>query len=100
MICRSGNDSESDVTVHTDGRTYIVPAGTVIWLTPGESIHVQQYLYHDFAVEKGAGSVLLGEVDRFMARLLYSKVRMLTFGAAWLIIREYADGHIECVEYR
>ena len=40
-------DYESDVTVHTDGRTYTVPAGTQIRLTPGESIHIQQYLYHD-----------------------------------------------------
>ena len=57
-------DYESDVTVHTDGRTYTVPAGTQSRLTPGESIHVQQFLYHDFAVEKGTGPVLLGEVSQ------------------------------------
>ena len=57
-------DYESDVTVHTDGRTYTVPAGTQIRLTPGESIHVQQYLYHDFSVEEGTGPVLLGEVSQ------------------------------------
>ena len=57
-------DYESDVTVHTDGRTYTVPAGTQIRLTPGESIHVQQYLYHDFEVEAGTGDVLLGEVSQ------------------------------------
>ena len=57
-------DYESDVTVHTDGRTYTVPAGTQIRLTPGESIHVQQFLYHDFSVEEGAGPVLLGEVSQ------------------------------------
>ena len=34
-------DKESDVTVHCDGRTYTVPAGTQIKLTPGESIHIQ-----------------------------------------------------------
>ena len=55
---------ESDVTVHTDGRTYTVPAGTQIRLTPGESIHVQQRLYHDFSVEPGTGAVLLGEVSQ------------------------------------
>ena len=54
-------DYESDVTVHTDGRAYHVPAGTQIRLTPGESIHVQQRLYHDFSVEEGPGAVLLGE---------------------------------------
>ena len=57
-------DYESDVTIHTDGRTYQVPAGTQIRLTPGESIHVQQYLYHDFSVEEGTGAVLLGEVSQ------------------------------------
>ena len=57
-------DYESPVTVHTDGRTYTVPAGTQIRLTPGESIHIQQYLYHDFAVEEGTGPVLLGEVSQ------------------------------------
>ena len=57
-------DYNSDVTVHTDGRCYTVPAGTQIRLTPGESIHVQQYLYHDFNVEEGTGAVLLGEVSQ------------------------------------
>ena len=57
-------DYESDVTVHMDGRTFTVPAGTQVKLTPGESIHVQQYLYHDFAVEPGTGAVLLGEVSQ------------------------------------
>ena len=57
-------DYESDVTVHTDGRTTVVPAGTQIRLTPGESIAIQQRMYHDFTVEKGSGSVLLGEVSQ------------------------------------
>ena len=35
-------DYESDVTVHTDGRTTVVPAGTQIRQTPGESIAIQQ----------------------------------------------------------
>ena len=59
-----GLDKESDVTVYTDGRRYTVPAGTVIKLVPGESIHIQQYLYHDFEVEEGSGAVLLGEVSQ------------------------------------
>ena len=57
-------DRESDVTVHTDGRTYRVKAGTQIRLTPGESISIQPYLYHDFEVEMGTGAVLLGEVSQ------------------------------------
>ena len=47
-----------------DGRTFVVPAGTQVRLTPGESIHIQQYMYHDFAVEEGTGPVLLGEVSQ------------------------------------
>ncbi len=57
-------DRESEVTVHTDGRTYTVPAGTQIRLCPGESIHIQRRLYHDFTVEPGTGPVLLGEVSQ------------------------------------
>ena len=57
-------DYQSDVTVHTDGRTYTVHAGTQIRLPPGESIHIQQRLYHDFTVEPGSGPVLLGEVSQ------------------------------------
>ena len=57
-------DRVSDVTVHTDGLARTVPAGTQIRLTPGESIHIPQRLYHDFSVEPGTGAVLLGEVSR------------------------------------
>ena len=59
-----GIDYQSDVTVHTDGRAYTVPAGSLVRLTPGESIHVPQGLYHDFSVERGGGPVLLGEVSQ------------------------------------
>ena len=57
-------DSESPVTIRTDGRCRTVPAGTQIRLTPGESIHIPQRLYHDFTVEPGTGPVLLGEVSQ------------------------------------
>ena len=57
-------DYVSPVTVHTDGCTHSVPAGTQIRLTPGESIQIQQRLYHDFSVEPGSGPVLLGEVSQ------------------------------------
>lgn len=57
-------DKVSDVTVHCDGRTYTVPAGTRARLTPGESIHIQQYMYHDFEVEPGSGAALLGKVSQ------------------------------------
>ena len=57
-------DRESEVCVRTDGLVRVVPAGTQIRLTPGESIHIPQYLYHDFSVEAGTGDVLLGEVSQ------------------------------------
>lgn len=41
----------------------MVPAGTQIKLTPGESISLYPYTYHDFMVEKDTGDVLLGEVS-------------------------------------
>ena len=57
-------DRTSDVTVNVDGRRMSVPAGTKITLSPGESITITPYLYHDFEVEKGTGAVLLGEVSQ------------------------------------
>lgn len=57
-------DRSSPVTVHCDGRCFTVPAGTQVRLTPGESIHITQLLYHDFTVEPGTGPVLLGEVSQ------------------------------------
>ena len=57
-------DKESPVTVHLDGRTVTVPAGSQVKLHPGQSISITPLLYHDFTVEKGTGPVLLGEVSQ------------------------------------
>jgi len=56
-------DKVTDVRVSMDGRNFTVPAGTQVRLTPGESIAIQQFMYHDFTVEEGTGPVLLGEVS-------------------------------------
>jgi len=56
-------DKVTDVNVSMDGRNFTVPAGTQVRLTPGESIAIQQFMYHDFTVEEGTGPVLLGEVS-------------------------------------
>ena len=56
-------DKTGDVKVNLDGREVIVPAGSQVRLTPGESIAIQQFMYHDFSVEEGTGPVLLGEVS-------------------------------------
>jgi len=53
----------TEVTVNTDGKEFIVPAGTKIPLKPGESITICPYMYHDFIVPKEGGPVLLGEVS-------------------------------------
>ena len=58
-----GGLSTEPVEVHCDGKVRIVPAGTQVRLTPGESITITQYMYHDFEVEPGSGAVLLGEVS-------------------------------------
>lgn len=57
-------DRASQVHVHVDGREIVVQAGTQVRLTPGESITIYPYLYHDFEVEPGSGHVLLGEVSQ------------------------------------
>ena len=57
-------DMTGDVCVHMDGREIVVPAGTQVILTPGESISIYPYMYHDFSVEEGSGPVLLGEVSQ------------------------------------
>ena len=60
---KDGKMLDTDVTVTTDGCKRVVPAGTKIKLSPGESITITPYLYHDFHVEPTGGSVLLGEVS-------------------------------------
>ena len=57
-------DRNSEITVHIDGEARRVPAGTQVRLEPGMSISIQPRLYHDFEVEPGTGSVLIGEVSQ------------------------------------
>lgn len=77
IINRGGNDihftlynageneelADTDVKVLQDGRQYMVPAGSTICLRPGESLTLYPYLYHEFVIPKGKGSVLIGEVS-------------------------------------
>jgi len=57
-------DEAGDVCVSMDGRNYAVPAGTVLTLTPGESISLPAGMYHSFWGEAGRGTVLVGEVSK------------------------------------
>ncbi len=56
--------SEDDVEVQIDGRHYTVPAGSIIRLTPGESMTMTTRLYHSFWTEEGCGTALIGEVSQ------------------------------------
>lgn len=59
----SGGFSDTEVSVNSDGRTYLVKAGTGVELHPGESITLRPHQYHDFDVKPGTGDVLIGEVS-------------------------------------
>ena len=59
----NGELGDTDVLVNMDGRSYYVPAGTGVELTPGESITLWPHQYHDFDVKPGTGDVLIGEVS-------------------------------------
>lgn len=56
--------ADTPVRVSMDGRNYMVDAGSVLRLTPGESITLPAGQYHKFWGEKGAGTILLGEVSK------------------------------------
>lgn len=58
---KDGSLSKNDVTINTDGRSYKAPAGTKVYLNPGESITIWPYQYHDFDAK--GGDVLIGEVS-------------------------------------
>lgn len=55
--------SDEDFTLKIDGISHIFKPGETIVLTPGESICLEQRVYHRFYGEKGKGKVLVGEVS-------------------------------------
>jgi len=59
---KDGDFANTDVEVLQDGRRYKVPAGSQVVLTPGESLTLYPYLYHEFIIPPG-GPVLIGEVS-------------------------------------
>ncbi len=56
-------DLTTPVTLKTDGVERTVEAGGRVVLTPGESICLEQGMYHRFYGEPGKGRVLVGEVS-------------------------------------
>ena len=77
IICKSGGNlliklynksadgklDDTPVKVSLDGVRHRVPAGHTFCLTPGESITLTPYLYHEFWAEPGAGTAIVGEVS-------------------------------------
>jgi D-lyxose ketol-isomerase len=61
----TGGNQFDDTAVRykTDGIQGIVPAGGKVVLTPGESICLEQGMYHRFYGQTGKGTVLVGEVS-------------------------------------
>lgn len=53
----------TDVRCKKDGVSVVVPAGGKVILAPGESITLEQGVYHRFYGEEGRGKVLVGEVS-------------------------------------
>jgi D-lyxose ketol-isomerase len=58
-----GGFADTPVILKTDGILRKVDPGGIITLTPGESICLEQGVYHRFFGEKGKGRVLVGEVS-------------------------------------
>ena len=55
--------ADTPVRLKTDGVVRTVPPGGKVVLTPGESISLEQGVYHRFYGEEGKGKVLVGEVS-------------------------------------
>jgi len=55
--------ADTDVEINQDGRRYMVRAGKDIILKPGDSLTLYPYYYHEFIVQPGTGTVLVGEVS-------------------------------------
>ena len=55
--------SQDPITLKIDGITRIVESGGIVTLTPGQSICLEQGVYHRFYGEKGKGKVFVGEVS-------------------------------------
>ena len=66
LFNRTEEDGFADTPVRAsvDGYNDIFPAGTVIRLTPGESISLPCGQYHSFWAEEEHGRVLIGEVSK------------------------------------
>jgi len=60
---RDNKLADTEVTIKTDGIIRKVAAGGKVILQPGESITLEQGVFHRFYGEEGKGKVLVGEVS-------------------------------------
>lgn len=58
----TGEYLDTDVMICQDGRQYIMPAGSTVSLSRGESMTLYPYLAHEFIIPEG-GPALIGEVS-------------------------------------
>lgn len=56
--------ADTELRISMDGRNYSAPAGSIVRLTPGQSITLYPGMYHKFWGEKDTGTVLVGEVSQ------------------------------------
>lgn len=112
IICKSGGNllirlfnraaegklADSDVEVSLDGVRHRVKAGHTFRLTPGDSITLTPYLYHEFWAEEGTGTAIVGEVssvnDDDTDNSFYS-----TVGRFPMIEEDEPTRHKLCTEY-
>lgn len=112
IICRSGGNllckvynrgengslATTQVKVSLDGVQHDVAAGHTFRLTPGESITLTPYLYHEFWAEAGTGTSIVGEVssvnDDDMDNAFFEKV-----GRFPSIEEDVPVAHKLCTEY-
>lgn len=55
--------ADTRISVSIDGVSKTYEAGSIVELTPGESITLQNKIYHNFKAKQGHGKVLIGEVS-------------------------------------
>jgi D-lyxose ketol-isomerase len=58
-----GDFSDENIVLQMDGVTYIRKAGSLVELSPGQSVTLSPGLYHEFWAKNSHGPVLIGEVS-------------------------------------
>lgn len=56
--------ADSDVNVYMDGVLHTYKAGEKIYVTPGNSITIEPFVFHRFYPEKDKGYLIVGEVSK------------------------------------